>query len=87
MAQKLTEINFSFQLPLIESDSKDSPVPLEYKALVNTQRNPPTVLEKTTRDLSSRVSTRLLLVFPEELHFTDGVDSKVQISLSDMGKC
>eukprot|EP00111_Clytia_hemisphaerica_P020720 TCONS_00061102-protein len=78
------EKNTCTTLPLIESDSKDSPVPLEFKALVNIQRNPPTVLEKITRDLSSVVSARVQLVFPEHLHFTEGVNSKVQLSLSDM---
>ena len=78
---------FLLQLHLVVGDDLDSPRPAQYKALVNANRATPSVLAAIEkRDLSARLSVQAVLKMPDKMHFTDGVDSKVQVSLSDDGK-
>lgn len=80
-------ISLYFQLHLIVGDELDSPRPAHYKALVNTNSTTPSVLTTVEkRDLSAHLGVRAALKMPDGMHFTDGVDSKVQVSLSDDGK-
>lgn len=65
----------------------DSPVPTQYRQLVNTERTSLLTLPNETRDLSSRLVVKVTLdMSPAGLHFTAGVESKVQVSLSDEGE-
>ena len=63
----------------------DSPVPPQYKQLVDVKKHTPSSREKAARDLSKTLSVNTLLSFAEELHFTDGVESLWQVSISEQG--
>ena len=87
MKKKKFLLLFFTQLHLVEGDEQDSPRPAEYKTLVNANRTAPVVLTAVEkRDLSTKLNVRVALNVPDGMHFTDGVDSKVQVSLSDDGK-